>query len=115
MTKAEIMNRILAMPAEIESAELLLIDRQNTLLKAQSELQQVKDGLYIGVWEDEGKKIDGKNAEIRDAQLRKYSTIEQNEVTRANEIVIRQRHAVSCLHNEFTALRAVVDLLKGVA
>ncbi len=115
MNKQNIVNRLLALPTEIASAESNLIELHNDLLKAQNVLQHVKDGLYIGIWEDQGKKIDGKNAEIREAQMRQYTTIEQNDVTRANEMVIRQRHEVTRLQNEMLAIRAIVELLKGAA
>lgn len=115
ITKQGLMDRLLAMPGVIAAAELTLIDRQNALLKAQAELQMRRDGLFIGVWDELGMKIDGKNAETREAQMRQFTTIEQNEVIRANEVVIRQRHEVTTLQNEFVALRAVVDLLKGAA
>lgn len=115
MNKQLIVDRLLALPTEIVAAELLLINLQNNLLEAQNTLQHLKDGLYIGVWEDQGKKIDGKNAEIREAQMRQYTTLEQNGVNRATELVNRQRFEVTRLQNELTALRAVVDLLKGAA
>ncbi|QGQ95834.1 hypothetical protein EHS13_13580 [Paenibacillus psychroresistens] len=115
MNKQDIVDRLLALPTEIIAAELDLINLQNNLFEAQHTLQQLKDGLYIGVWEDQGKKIDGKNAEIREAQMRQYTTIEQNSVNKAAELVNRQRYGVTCLQNELIALRAVVDLLKGAA
>jgi hypothetical protein len=108
-TKKDIMDRLMVLPVAILDEEIKLIARQYDLLDVKNTLQQAKDQLYIdGV-------IDGKNAEIREAQLRKATTIEQNAVNRATEIVERQKFEVSCLQNELAALRAVVDLLKGAA
>jgi hypothetical protein len=115
LNKQDIVNRLFVLPNEIEAAEIKLIDFQSELLKSQTELRQFQDGLYIGIWEDKGMKIDGKNAEIREAQMRQYTTIEQNAVTKANELVNRQRFEVTRLQNELIALRAIVDLLKGAA
>lgn len=108
-TKKEIMERLMALPVDILDAELVLINHQYNLLTAKNDLQQAKDQLYIeGV-------IDGKNAEIRDAQLRQRTTLEQNDVNRATELVERQKFEVTKLQNELAALRAVCDLLKGAA
>jgi hypothetical protein len=108
-TKKELMERLMALPVEINNEEITLIVRQYELLDVKNTLQQAKDQLYIdGV-------IDGKNAEIRDAQLRQRTTIEQNAVNKATELVDRQKHEVTLLQNELVALRAVVDLLKGAA
>ncbi|MFD0682406.1 MULTISPECIES: hypothetical protein [unclassified Paenibacillus] len=115
MDKSSIVYRLLELPAEIAAAETKLLDANALLLGAKAELQHKEDGLYVGVFEDDGMKIDGKNAEIRNAQLRQFTEVERHAVAAAEDGVAIQKHHLNKLLNEFKALQSVADLLKGAA
>ncbi|MGG1554968.1 hypothetical protein [Paenibacillus ferrarius] len=115
MNKQTIIERLMELPELIASAEIALINAQNNLNIARSQLTHKEDGLYLGVFEEEGMVIDGKNAEIRSAQLRKFSTIERNEVARTEHLAMESRYQLEKLKTELKALQSIVELLKGAA
>lgn len=115
MNKQSIIERLLVLPELIATAEIALIGAQNNLNVARSDLTHREDGLYLGVFEEEGMVIDGKNAEIRSAQLRRFSMIERNEVARTEHLVMESRYQLEKLKTELKALQSIVDLLKGAA
>ncbi|NOU68355.1 hypothetical protein GC096_30470 [Paenibacillus sp. LMG 31461] len=115
MNKQTIIARLMELPELIANAEIALINAQNNLNIARSQLTHREDGLYLGVFEDEGMVIDGKNAEIRSAQLRKFSAIERNEVARTEHLTMESRYKLDKLKTELKALQSIVDLLKGAA
>ena len=106
MDKQQIMARILALPAEIAAAEEVVLQANGAVILAKDMLQQKEDSLLLG------NVIDGKNAEIRAAQLRQHT---QNEREALADAELNLKNAVARLgkvRDEFRALRAVVDLLK---
>jgi hypothetical protein len=111
MTKQDIVSRLMAIPHEIAAAEELVLLKNEALLQAKAVLQHKEDGLIFGVFEDHGMSIDGKNAETRNAQLRKYTIEERSAVEEADTEFTRAKLRLSKLHNEFKALQAVAELL----
>ncbi|OAB34156.1 hypothetical protein [Paenibacillus glacialis] len=106
MNKQEIVNRLLSLPAEIATAEEVVLQANATLVSAKELLQQKEDDLLLG------NMIDGKNAEIRSAQMRLNTLNEREGLTDAE---MELKNAVTRLgrsRDEFRALQAVTSLLK---
>lgn len=109
MVKQDIIERLLALPKEIAAAEEAVITANKAVQDAKNALQAHEDGLLTsGV-------IDGKNAEIRTAQLRSFTGEQREVVTQAEYDLVRVKNHLAMLYNEFKALQAVADLLKGAA
>lgn len=109
MDKQSIINRLLALPAEIAAAEEATLQANMKLVTAKEMLQQKEDSLLLG------NAIDGKNAEIRAAQLRQYTEHERESLADAE---LNLKNAVARLgraRDEFRALQAIVELIKGAA
>jgi hypothetical protein len=115
MDKSNIITRLLALPAEIGAAETYVIEMNEALSQAKDALQFKKDELYLGIYESEGMKIDGKNAEIREAQMRQYTVPEQRAVQLAESASFRSKFDLNKLLNEMKALQSIADLLRGAA
>src|SRR5690606_32965103 len=109
MVKQDIINRLLSLPKEIAEAEESVITANKALQDAKTGLQAREDELLTsGV-------IDGKNAEIRTAQLRSFTGDQREAVTQAEYDLVRVKNHLALLYNEFKALQTVADLLKGAA
>lgn len=106
MTKIELTQRLLALPAEIGAAEEAVLQAQARLIDAKDMLQQKEDDLLLG------NLIDGKNAEIRAAQVRKFTVHERDTLADAEMSLKNAASRLDKLHVEFEALRAVADLLR---
>lgn len=106
MTKQEIVNRLLALPAEITKAEQVLMASDRQVLGAKDILQEREDSLLLGT------AIDGKNAEIRAAQMRKFTEHERSDLLKAERDVKNAAVRLGALRDEFKALQAVASLLK---
>lgn len=109
MDKQQIMARLMALPDEIAKAEEAVLHANMRLGTAKEVLQQKEDDLLLG------NVIDGKNAEIRAAQMRQHT---QNEREALADAELNLRHAAARLNKareELRALQAVADLLKGAA
>lgn len=109
MNKQLIIDRLMALPKEIASAEEAVITANRAVQDAKNGLQAREDELLTtGA-------IDGKNAEIRTAQLRSFTGEQREVVTQAEYDLVRVKNHLALLYNEFKALQAVADLLKGAA
>jgi hypothetical protein len=107
MTKIELINKLSGLPGEIHFAEMAIFGAQDGVTKAKDILSVKEADLY-----SEGV-IDGKNAEIRTAQLRQLTTPERNEIAKAENALSMARIAFNQLQNYFTAYRAIAGMLKG--
>ncbi|SFF22516.1 hypothetical protein SAMN04487969_11924 [Paenibacillus algorifonticola] len=109
MDKQALINRLLELPSEIAAAEDIVLQEHMLVVSAKESLQQKEDSLLLG------NVIDGKNAEIRAAQVRQFTEHEREALADAE---MRLKNAVARLgkgKDELRALRAVADLLKGAA
>ncbi|MEK3882388.1 hypothetical protein [Paenibacillus sp. PL2-23] len=109
MNKQQIVDRLLALPAEIGSAEDAVLEANLHVLGAKVALQAKEDMLLLS------NAIDGKNAEIRAAQTREKTVNERGDLDEAELNLKNAVTRLGRLRDEFKALRAVVDLLKGAA
>ncbi|MFC4305756.1 hypothetical protein [Cohnella boryungensis] len=109
MDKQSIINRLLTLPTEISEAEEVVLQANGRLVVAKESLQAKEDSLLLG------NVIDGKNAEIRAAQIRQYTEHEREALSDAE---LNLKNAVARLgkvRDEFRALRAVAELMKEAA
>lgn len=90
-------------------------DAENVLVEASFELQEAKEVLA----DKEAEllltgKIDGKNAEIRSAQMRGLTGVEHDSVVLCENKVSRAKAKLNAAVNEFKAWRSIAGLLKEV-
>lgn len=109
MEKEQIVARLLALPTEIAVAEEQVLEANLHVLGAKGALQAKEDMLLLS------NAIDGKNAEIRAAQMREKTISERGDLEDAELNLKNAVTRLGRLRDEFKALRAVVDLLKGAA
>lgn len=90
-------------------------EAENDLVEGITELQEDKD-LLADKEADllVNGKIDGKNAEIRAAQMRELTKMERNKVSLSENNVSRIKARLNAAGNEFKAWRSIAGLLKEV-
>jgi len=109
MDKQSIINRLLALPAEIADAEEAVLLANGRLVAVKESLQAKEDSLLLG------NVIDGKNAETRAAQVRQYTQHERETMSDAELNLKNAAARLGKVRDEFRALRAVAELLKEAA
>lgn len=109
MNKQDMAKRILELPKEIAAAEDAVIEANRQVILAKEILQQKEDDLILG------NMIDGKNAEIRAAQMRQHTEHERHNLASAELHLKNDTSRLGRLRDEFRALQAVANLLQGVA
>lgn len=109
MTKQDIVSRLLGLPGEIAAAEDAVLGANGFLVQAKEALQRKEDSLLLG------NEIDGKNAEIRAAQMRAFTELEREDLSEAELQLKNATTRLGRLRDEFRALQAVANLLQGVA
>lgn len=109
--KQQIIERLMALPEEIASAEKALIDAQRAVEVAKSELVDREAALINGKVDDI--KIDGKNAEQRQAQLREATKFQRDAVAICEHDLQVAKVRLNSLTNQFRALRSAAMLLSG--
>ncbi len=109
MDKQFIIDRLIALPTEIATAEEAVLQASGRVVTAKESLQAKEDSLLLG------NVLDGKNAETRAAQARQYTQTEREMLNDAELMVKNASARLNRLRDEFKALRAVADLLKGAA
>jgi hypothetical protein len=106
MTKQELVQRLLELPAQIEKAEEAVLQAHARLIDAKDMLQQKEDDLLLG------NTIDGKNAETRAAQVRKYTAHERETLADAELNLKNAASRLERYHVQLKAFRAVADLIR---
>ena len=105
MDKTTIIQRLLELPNEIEAAENEVIEMCEKVSKAKDDLTGKESVLLLSG------KIDGKNAEIRSAQLRELALQERQAVNDAENALSGARAYLTKLQNTFRALQTITQLL----
>lgn len=95
------------LPNDIYNAEIKVLEAQKGVTQAKEFLAAKEADLYA-----EGL-IDGKNAEIRNAQLRQLTAEERSGVALAENRLAQCRINLSCLQNQFSACKAIAGMFKG--
>lgn len=108
MTKSELIKRLVDLPAEITVAEEAVLQAHGRVMTAKEKLQWKEDALLL----DKNNTIDGKNAEIRAAQLRSFTQNEREELADAEYNLKTATSRLERLHVQLKAFRAVADLIK---
>ena len=105
MDKTALITRLMEIPGEIRRGETVLIDLMYDLQAAKDQLASKEADLVLAG------EIDGKNAEIRNAQMRKLTTTEREAVVAADRMLALHRVDLTLLQNEFRAMRSVARLI----
>lgn len=109
MDKQQIIERLLALPAEIAAAEESVLQANGRVVLAKEALQVKEDSLLLG------NVIDGKNAETRAAQVRSFTQHERETLADAELMLKNAVARLGRARDEFRALQAITELLKGAA
>lgn len=110
MDRQMIIDRLTQLPGEIEKAEMDVFDAQLRSTKARDVLANKEAQLYL-----DGA-IDGKNAEVRAAQLKENTKAEREAIAAADNQVALARINLNRVLNQFKAYRAIAGMLEtGVA
>ncbi len=109
MDKNKIAERLMELPGVIGLVEMDLLAAINVKNDIKKELEKKEAELLISP----DTPINGKNAEIRSAQLKKALAVELTLMEEAEKAVALQRTKLTQRQNEFSALRSVVSLLTG--
>ena len=105
MNKQALIERLLALPKEIEAAEKQLLDMSRTVDEAGEKVASIeRDAVLNGT-------ITGKNETERKAQMAALTAAAREEVTEAETWLAVSRVSYNRLMNEFRALQAVAQLL----
>jgi hypothetical protein len=107
MDRNELVDLLLAMPLRIHASERNLLAAQDMTRNAQRILDERERELL------QSDVIDGKNAEVRKAQLQDMTKGERLAVTVAAQDEAIARTDLTLLQNEFAAFRAAARLLAG--
>ncbi len=107
MDRMQIAMRIMEIPPAIADRELAVLEANRAAQRAKEYLAGRESELLLNG------AIDGKNAEIREAQLRANTTAEREQYFAADGAVAVERVKLNALHNEFKALQVVTKLLGG--
>lgn len=107
MNKQDLVSLLANLPGQINRAEIDILVAQDAVIKSKDALSAKEADLYT-----EGK-IDGKNAEIRNAQLKQLTIPERNEIAKAENALSMARIHYNLLQNTFSAYRAISGLLKA--
>jgi predicted protein tyrosine phosphatase len=107
LDKSALIKRLMEIPGEIRHGETVLIDLMYDAQAAKDQLASKEAELLLSG------AIDGKNAEIRNAQMREDTTMEREAVAEAERILALHRIDLTELQNEFKALRSISQLLSG--
>ncbi len=105
MTRDELIERLLVLPADIETAEKQVFAASQTVDAAREQVAQIEaDAILTG-------KITGKNETERKAQMAAITAEARQAVAEAEVKLSAARVAYNRLLNEFKALQAVAQLL----
>jgi hypothetical protein len=107
MTPPTVIERLRVLPGAMATAELELHAAENARLQAVRFLQQEEDALLL-----DGT-IDGKNSEVRAAQIRQLTASVREVVEEREHVVARLKIGLRHLQAEHSSLRAIARLLAG--
>jgi hypothetical protein len=109
MDKKQVAKRMMELVDELSNAEAKVIGAGFALDVAKAALADIEAELLIC----EDSPINGKNAEIRAAQMRQETTAERQAIQAAEAALLKEKTSLNKLQNEFKALRAIVAILSN--
>jgi hypothetical protein len=107
VNRIDLIDKLMTKPQEIHAAEVAVLEAQAASQDAQRALETRESELL------QSDAIDGKNAEIRKAQLQLMTTAERAALFQAVRAEGLARVNLTRLQNEFHSLRAVSRLMAG--
>ncbi len=107
MEKSQVAKRMMELVEELSLAESSVIGAGFALDEAKAALADREAELLIR----DDSPINGKNAEIRAAQMRQETTAERQAIQEAEAALLKEKATLNKLLNEFKALRAIVAML----
>lgn len=107
LTKKDVIEELRQAPERIYKAEKNLLMEIESLEIARRALEEKKNSLILSG------AIDGKNAEIRNAQLDTATKTEREDVAARELFVSRSKASLDYERNRFAALKAIARLLAG--
>ena len=105
MDRQAIASRLIELPIEIEDIETEIYEAQREVVEAKNDLDSKATELQL-----EGK-IDGKNAEVRAAQIKSMTEGERQELVNAENKLALLRVHYNRASNQFKAYQAVARIL----
>jgi len=106
-TRETLTDRLLSLPDALQAAEADLLVAEAARRRAESELQDAEDTLILTG------NADGRNAEVRAAQLRSCTLLEREALAETVERCARLRARLHALQAEHASLRACARLMSG--
>jgi hypothetical protein len=107
MTKMDLIDKLASLPELIEAQGRVVINAYQQVQKSKKGLTESEDILLLsGV-------IDGKNAEIRAAQMRENTVSEREAAQNAERQLSIEQVKLNRLNNELAVYRAIAGMLKG--
>jgi len=111
--RSELIERLESLRSEVIDAEQAVFVAYNDVQDVKRDLQAREDDILLD--RAEGIKIDGKNAEIRAAQIRTATNYERTAVREEEYTLEAKKLALDGLRMELKINLALVELVKGVA
>jgi hypothetical protein len=105
MTRETVMEQLETLPLAVREAEMAVLRAEEARQAAENGLQAREDELLVSG------EIDGKNADLRAAQMRQATAGERAQVEEATRQVARLKIELHYVVNQFAALRALARLL----
>lgn len=110
LTKDIVQDRLLGTVRSLEEAEERLLKAQAAYDRAKEALADAEAALLLGRGEVQ---IDGKNAEVRAAQIREATAAERRAVQEASKELALARAQVEVRRQELSTWRAIARLVAG--
>ena len=110
--REKLITELSALKTKIQDAENAVFVAYVNLQGEKRLLQDMEDNVLLDMVE--GVKIDGKNAEIRTAQMREVTNDQHNDARDAEYKFEAKKVILSTLRTELTINLALVELVKGV-
>ena len=107
MTKMELIDKLASLPELIEAQEKTIIVIYGQVQECKRVLTEAEDDLLLSG------AIDGKNAEIRAAQMRVKTPKEQESIRVSEKALSVERVKLNRLNNELAVCQAIAGMLKG--
>ena len=112
-TRFELARDLLECPARIEQAEQRVRDAKIRLARWQDDVADFEATLLLATNEDGTPKINGRNQEQRDAQIRTYTDHGRENIRLAEASLMREVCELERARNHFRALRSCAALIAG--
>jgi hypothetical protein len=108
MSKNDLIARLLMLPDAIARAERDVLAAESHQRQMERTLLRFQDRLLLN-----GESVNGKNAEIRGAQLRQHTDASERDIAEAVESLQQARISLNLLLRQHSSLKAIAGVLGG--